>query len=127
MLIDAAHNPAGAEALALYVEDAGVAPIPIVLAVMRDKDLASIVRPLARVASRFVATQVPTARSWTADALGGAPRASCCPACRLTSSPTRRRAIERTLAGPRKAVAAGSIFFVGPLRAALIGSGAVSI
>ena len=47
-----------------------VAPIPIVLAVMRDKDLASIVRPLARVASRFVATQVPTARSWTAEALG---------------------------------------------------------
>ena len=41
--------------------------------------------------------------------------------------PDPRAAVERALAGPRRAVAAGSIFFVGPLRAALLGSGAVSI
>jgi dihydrofolate synthase/folylpolyglutamate synthase len=126
VLIDAAHNPAGAEALASYVEDAGVAPIPIVLAVMRDKDLASIVRPLARVASQFVATQVPMARSWAADALG-ARLTELLPAVAVDVEPDPRAAIERALAGGRKAVAAGSIFFVGPLRAALIGSGAVSI
>ena len=126
VLIDAAHNPAGAEALASYVEDAGVAPLPIVLAVMRDKDLASIVRPLARVASRFVATQVPTARSWTAAGLGER-LSELLPGVAVDVEPDPRAAIERTLAGSPKAVAAGSIFFVGPLRAALIGSGAVSI
>ena len=126
VLIDAAHNPAGAEALASYVEDAGVAPIPIVLAVMRDKDLASIVRPLARVASRYVATQVPTARSWTADALG-ARLAELMPGMPVDVEPAPRGAVERALAGAGQAVAAGSIFFVGPLRAALVGSGAVSI
>ena len=126
VLIDAAHNPAGAEALASYVEDAGVAPLPLVLAVMRDKDLASIVRPLARVASRIVATQVPTPRAWTADALG-ARLVELLPGVAVDVEPDPNAAIARALAGPRKAVAAGSIFFVGPLRAALIGSGAVSI
>ncbi len=126
VLIDAAHNPAGAEALAAYVEDAGVAPLPIVLAVMRDKDLASIVGPLARVASRLVVTQVPTARSWTAAALG-ARLAELLPGVAVDVEPDPRAAVERALAGHRQAVAAGSIFFVGPLRAALIGSGAVSI
>lgn len=126
LLIDAAHNPAGAEALASYVEDAGVAPLPIVLAVMRDKDLASIVRPLSRVASRVVATQAPTARSWTADALG-ARLAELLPGMPIEVEPDPRAAVGLALAGSRQAVAAGSIFFVGPLRAALIGSGAVSI
>jgi dihydrofolate synthase/folylpolyglutamate synthase len=126
LLIDAAHNPAGAEALASYVEDAGVAPLPFVLAVMRDKDLASIVRPLSRVASRLVVTQVPTTRSWTADALGTR-LAELLPGMPIDVEPDPRVAVERALAGTGMAVAAGSIFFVGPLRAALIGSGAVSI
>ena len=78
------------------------------------------------MASRFVATQVPTARSWTADALG-ARLAELLPGVSVDIERDPQAAIERTLAGPRKAVAAGSIFFVGPLRAALIGSGAVSI
>ena len=41
VLIDAAHNPAGARALATYVGGAGVAPLPVVLAVMKDKDVAA--------------------------------------------------------------------------------------
>jgi dihydrofolate synthase/folylpolyglutamate synthase len=126
LLIDAAHNPAGAEALASYVQDAGVDPLPIVLAVMRDKDLASIVRPLARVASRFVATQVASARSWTAEALG-ARLAELLPGVTVEVEPDPRAAVERALLESRRAVAAGSIFFVGPLRAMLRASGAVSI
>jgi dihydrofolate synthase/folylpolyglutamate synthase len=126
LLIDAAHNPAGAEALASYVQDAGVDPLPIVLAVMRDKDLASIVRPLARVASRFVATQVASARSWTAEALG-ARLAELLPGVTVQVEPEPRAAVERALLESRRAVAAGSIFFVGPLRAMLRASGAVSI
>jgi len=126
LLIDAAHNPAGAEALASYVEDAGVSPLPIVLAVMRDKDLASIVRPLARVASRFVTTQVATTRSWSADALA-ARLAELLPGVTVDVEPDPHAAVKRALSGSPRAVAAGSIFFVGPLRATLLGSGAVSI
>jgi dihydrofolate synthase / folylpolyglutamate synthase len=126
LLIDAAHNPSGAEALASYLEDAGVAPLPIVLAVMRDKDLARIVRPLARVASRFVATQVASTRSWTADALG-AQLAELLPGATVDVEPDPRAAVARALVESRRAVAAGSIFLVGPLRAALRNSGAATI
>ncbi|MGH9175724.1 MAG: bifunctional folylpolyglutamate synthase/dihydrofolate synthase, partial [Vicinamibacterales bacterium] len=37
VLIDAAHNPAGAQALAEYLRCAQVAPLPVALAVMQDK------------------------------------------------------------------------------------------
>ena len=49
LLIDAAHNPAGAAALATYLQDTNTAPLPIVLAVMEDKDLAGMVTPSAAV------------------------------------------------------------------------------
>ena len=126
LLIDAAHNPAGAEALASYLSDAHVTPLPIVLAVMRDKDLASIVRPLAAVASRFVVTQVPTARSWAADELGEKV-AALAPLLPVSVEPDPDRAVFEALSGTRRAVAAGSIFFVGPLRARLLRTAAPSI
>ena len=57
VLIDAAHNPAGAQALADYLRDANVAPIPLVLAIMRDKDLDAIIAVLAPLVSELVATE----------------------------------------------------------------------
>jgi len=126
LLIDAAHNPAGAEALASYLVEAGVAPIPVAIAAMRDKDVAGMVRPLARVASRFVATEVAHARSHPAGALAALiePLA---PGIPVEAEPDARRAVARALAHGGRAVAAGSIYFVGPLRARLVESGAVSI
>jgi dihydrofolate synthase / folylpolyglutamate synthase len=76
VLLDAAHNPAGAAALASYLEDAGVVPLPIAIAAMRDKDVTGMVRALARVASRFVATEVTHQRSHQADALAQHPPAT---------------------------------------------------
>lgn len=126
LLIDAAHNPSGAQALASYLVDAGVAPLPIVVAAMRDKDVAGMVRPLARVASRFVATGVAHDRSHGAGALAAliAPLA---PGIPVEMEPDARRAVAHALEGCGRAVAAGSIYFVGPLRARLVESGAVSI
>jgi dihydrofolate synthase / folylpolyglutamate synthase len=39
VLLDAAHNPAGAEALASYLSDAAIPPLPMVLVTMQDKNL----------------------------------------------------------------------------------------
>ncbi len=64
--------PAGAEALAGYLRDAGVAPLPIVFAAMEDKDLAGMVRALAPVTSRFIATTVPHGRARSAEGLAAA-------------------------------------------------------
>jgi len=46
VLLDAAHNPSGASALANYLSDAQLAPLPIVFAAMRDKDVKGMLAPL---------------------------------------------------------------------------------
>ena len=63
VLIDAAHNPAGAATLAEYLAEAGVAPIPLILGVMKDKDVDAIVTALAPVVSSFIATEVDSPRA----------------------------------------------------------------
>ena len=63
LLIDAAHNPAGAVALASYLRDTGSPKLPIVFAAMADKDLGGMIEALEPVASMFVATTVPHARA----------------------------------------------------------------
>lgn len=54
LLLDAAHNPAGAITLARYLEQHGRRAL--VFAAMKDKDLAGILRPLAGVVNRVIVT-----------------------------------------------------------------------
>ncbi len=125
VLIDAAHNPAGAGALAAYLTEAGVKPLPIVLAVMKDKDLDGMVGALAHVASRFVTTETTHERSYSAADLAQiVGRLSSVP---TTAEPDPIAAIRLAVAATGRAAAAGSIYFVGPARARLIESGAKSI
>ena len=63
VLLDAAHNPAGAEAFAQYVHEAGVGRMPIVIAVMKDKKLGPMLEALATVATLFVTAEVGSERS----------------------------------------------------------------
>ena len=68
MLIDAAHNPAGATALASYLQDTGSPKLPIVFTAMADKDLGGMITALEPVASMFVATTASHARARPAEA-----------------------------------------------------------
>jgi dihydrofolate synthase/folylpolyglutamate synthase len=126
LLIDAAHNPAGAEALASYLVDAGGPPLPIVMAAMQDKDVDRMVAPLARVVSRFITTSVPTPRAFAPGTLAERIRAAV-PGVPVTSMTQADTAVRAALGDGGRAVAAGSIYFVGPLRARLLASGAVPI
>lgn len=126
LLIDAAHNPAGATALATYLQDAKLAPVPIVFAAMEDKDLAGMVMPLLPFASRFVATTVPHARARTADGLAAALR-GLAPELPIDAEANPEAAVTRALAGSQRAVAAGSIYLIGPLRARLLSHGATTL
>ncbi len=126
VLIDAAHNPAGAAALAEYVAAARVAPLPVVLAVMKDKDVDAIVRALAPVVSSFVATEVESPRALRSSDLAARIMAVV-PAARVISSADWDRALALALAGHDRACVAGSIFLAGPLRARLVERGAVTI
>ena len=135
LLIDAAHNPAGAAALASYLQDTGSAKLPIVFAAMADKDLKNMISALAPVAASFIATTVPHARAKTADQLAAEIRTMVSVPVDAAASPDAAvtRALEqpahRSLGegGSPRAVACGSIYMVGPLRARLIAGGAVPV
>ncbi len=126
VLLDAAHNPAGAEALARYLEASGVAPLPIVLAIMKDEDVDGMVTPLLPWASRFVATAVDSERSLTAIELADRIRriAGDDRIVEVVEIAAPAEALQEALTGARRAVVAGSIFLVGPLRAQLLAGGA---
>ena len=133
LLIDAAHNPAGAAALASYLQDTGSPKLPMVFAAMIDKDLPRMIAALAPAAASFIATTAPHARARTAGQLAAEIR-------RITSVPVEAAesplsAVSRALEGPAhrnpggggRAVACGSIYMVGPLRARLIEGGATRL
>lgn len=126
LLIDAAHNPAGAAALAAYLTDTNMAPLPIVMAVMQDKNLAGMIAPLAPVASRFVATTVPNARARSAESLA-TDISRIAPKAKVTAVESADEAVKSALAQHPRAVAAGSIYLIGPLRARLIAAGATKV
>lgn len=126
LLLDAAHNVAGARALAEYLADSGVAPLPIVLAVMRDKDVPGIVSALAPAASHVIATSVGTPRALPAAALADEIR-GIAPALATDAVDDPDAAVSTALRLAPRAAVAGSIFLVGPLRDRLLAAGALSL
>ena len=123
VLIDAAHNPAGAQALASYLEDTRNPKLPIVFAAMKDKDAAGMIKALEPVASMFVATSAPHARSRSAEEMAAEIRKHA-PEVPVIAVAPPEAAVARALEHSPKAAAAGSIYMVGPLRARLIEAGA---
>ncbi len=69
VLLDAAHNLDGAQALAAYLRHWHPQRPPLVLGVMRDKDVDDILRALLPVTSQVIATAAPTPRAMPADEL----------------------------------------------------------
>ena len=100
--------------------------MPIVLAAMQDKDVEGMVRPLVPVASCFITTTVKTPRALLPDALA-ARIAAVHPGVEVTPVPEPQSAMREAFRRHPRAVAAGSIYFIGPLRARLIESGALPI
>jgi dihydrofolate synthase/folylpolyglutamate synthase len=123
LLLDAAHNPSGAAALAAYLSDARTAPIPIVFAAMRDKDVKGMLSPLAPLASTFIATTVASARAMDTESLASE-MLRVAPEVPVESQPSADLAVAQALRRVNRAVAAGSIYLIGPLRARLLAAGA---
>ena len=59
MLVDGAHNPAGAAALEAYVRSEWPDGLPLVFGAMRDKQAADMLRPLAAIARPLILTTAP--------------------------------------------------------------------
>ena len=110
--LDAAHNPSAAAALANHLQASRAAPLPVVLAIMDDKDAAGIVRALAPVASRFICTAPATPRAIAPERLAGLVTELAHPTPVLTaSSPVE--ALGQHHPATETLCVTGSIFLVG--------------
>ncbi len=120
VLIDAAHNPAGARALASYLAMAELPPVTLVTSVMADKDIAGVLGPLLPHVGRVVATRADTPRAMHPQALADEVARHARPGTSIDVVTEAMAAFTHatTLAPP--VVLAGSIYLVGPLRAALV-------
>jgi dihydrofolate synthase/folylpolyglutamate synthase len=116
ILLDAAHNPAGARALASYLRETGWTGVTLVFGAMRDKDVTGMLGPILPSAAHVICTTAPNPRALQARELvplvrGLAPRSV---SVEAVDDPAAALARAQGLGGP--IVAAGSIFLIGPLR-----------
>jgi dihydrofolate synthase / folylpolyglutamate synthase len=120
VLIDAAHNPDGARALASYLEHWHPDRPPLVFAAMRDKDVDGVLRVLLPVTRTIVVTAPATPRAETPEALAERIRALD-PNREVIVEPEPAKAVARALTGAPLVCVAGSIFLAGAVREALRG------
>ena len=127
VLLDGAHNPAGAAALARALDDLGPylgpGPLTLVVASMADKDVDGIVAALAAAASvqgaTVIASSVDAARAMSAPEL--AERWRRVPGLvSVTAIADPIAALDAALAAPGITVVAGSLYLVGVVRAHLV-------
>ncbi len=119
VLFDAAHNPAGAWALASYLKREFPEPLPIVFGALRDKDVSMMLKALLPAASTAGddragdAAGVSVPENWPPSPARSRPRA------KIDVEPDPARALERAWSYCPVVCAAGSIFLVGNLLAGL--------
>jgi dihydrofolate synthase/folylpolyglutamate synthase len=118
VLLDAAHNPAGAQALAGYLRDLGWDDATLVFGAMADKDIRGMLEPLASVVRHIICATPTTPRAAPAEtvasivqSIAGAPPTS------VVTDP--EAALSAACASAQRVVVAGSVFLIGPLRGIL--------
>jgi len=118
LILDGAHNPEAAAALARALASLEGRVPALVLGVSADKDVTGVVSALAGVAERIVATRaISSPRAMAPDAL-----ARVAGAAAVAADPTQALRLAARWAGPGGAVVvAGSLFLVGEVRALALG------
>ena len=111
-LLDAAHNPDGAEALAAYLRDTWPERPPLVFAAMRDKDVGGMFKALLPAVGSLVVTRALNRRSADPATLAGMAR-DVAPALPITIEPSPTAALDAAWQQSRRIVVAGSIFLLG--------------
>jgi dihydrofolate synthase/folylpolyglutamate synthase len=109
-LLDAAHNAAGALALARHLSTLGPS-LPLVFAAMRDKDVEAMVGALAPHVSEVVATRASNPRSMSPEDLADVIR-RVAPATRVCVAPDPQAALALAWQQSPHIVVAGSIFLL---------------
>jgi dihydrofolate synthase/folylpolyglutamate synthase len=113
VVLDGAHNPAGARALARSLSDVfGRQPLTLVLGISQDKDAVAMLSALVPLASRVVLTRASNARAVDPRALAAALPPGAPPA-EIADSPAR--ALQIAMGPPETPIVcvAGSLFLIG--------------
>ena len=118
VLIDGAHNPAGARALTAYVVEAYDRRLPLVIGVMRDKEIDEIVSALAPIASHFVCTAAQSPRAASPQEIA-AVVARVTPGRPCLTADSADRALDLAFGLGSSVVVAGSLYLAGEIRAKL--------
>jgi dihydrofolate synthase/folylpolyglutamate synthase len=121
IIVDGAHNPAGAAVLAkTWREQFGNERATIVLAVLRDKDVAGICHALAPIARRVILPEVRTERA-VPPAEVAQILSTITPALHYSISPSVMEALAAARAGSERILITGSLHFAGEALATLSG------
>jgi dihydrofolate synthase/folylpolyglutamate synthase len=126
VLLDAAHNAAGARALCAYLRELYPGRLPIVFTAMRDKDASGMLAALAPAASAFVLTEAPNPRTRTAADLSACAREAAV-TVPVVAERDPARALDSALADAPVVCVAGSIFLAGRVRSILEARGAAPV
>jgi dihydrofolate synthase/folylpolyglutamate synthase len=112
ILLDGAHNTAGAEALRTALrQDYTNSQLTLIFGVFRDKDSAAMIHVLAPLAGRIVLTRVQSDRSEDPEKVAGSARAAN-PAARVQIAGSLSDALAQTADDPF-VVVAGSLYLIG--------------
>jgi dihydrofolate synthase/folylpolyglutamate synthase len=117
VLLDGAHNPAGAAALARTLRDLGLARPTIVFGAMRTKRVHAVLRALVPLDPRFVFTRVEDPAAHEPEALARIWRGIGGTTAATASTPAE--ALRRASGDPL--VVAGSLYLVGAVRGMITG------
>jgi len=119
VLLDAAHNPAGARALADYLRETGWTPATLVFGALEDKDVRSMLAELAPACGAIVCTTPASPRALQAEVLATLAKGVAGAEWTVSAIPEPERALEFAVGASGQVVAAGSIFLIGRLRGIL--------
>jgi dihydrofolate synthase / folylpolyglutamate synthase len=112
LILDAAHNPAGAAALASYLTSIGGERPVLVFGAMRDKDVHGMLSALLPTVSRMIVTRASNSRSADPEALATEARAIA-PSLNVEVIASPAAALAAGWSSASRVVVAGSIFLLG--------------
>ena len=121
VLLDGAHNPAGAAALAIAIQDLGISRPTIVFGAMRGKKIHAVLRALLPLDPRFIFTSVDDPHARPPEELARAWRRVGGSHARTAATPA-----DALAASGDPIVVAGSLYLVGEVRGMLTGTAEVA-
>jgi len=122
LLLDGAHNPAGAQALAHALAAYSTRKKILVLGMMEDKDLHGVLQPLLQQVQQVITVSPLQERAIPAASLADRCRTAGTPATAADSVAAGLEAAQAAAKPGDLIIAAGSLFLVGELKALLAGT-----